>query len=100
MNPEIRKLTARIKRLQARSAEVQAELTVSLAIKEVWPEAWKGDSTVTICAREVVRTMQQALRDRKRGKTPELQECYLLRSDGIRFPLTSKVYWMLKELET
>lgn len=98
MNPQVNEITSRLNDLHARAAELSHQLTGSFAIQAVWPEAWDGNRTVKLVAREVVRTMQKAELDRKRGKIPELKECYLLRSDGVKFPLTSDVYWALKDL--
>ena len=98
MNPKVKQITDRLNDLNKRQGELMHALTGSFAIQAVWPEAWDGGCTVKMVAREVVRTMQKAEQDRKRGRIPELKECYLLRSDGVKHPLTSEVYWTLKEL--
>jgi uncharacterized protein (UPF0335 family) len=95
---EARELIDRLNHLTEKQAKLAKDLEVSYAIKAVWPEAWDGGCTVKLVAREVVRTMQKAEQDRKRGKVPQLKACYLLRSDGVQFPVPAEVYWMLREL--
>ena len=91
-------LARKLSALEEEKARLSKELTASLMIQEVWPDAFKEGNSCKLCARETVRTMQQAEKDHKVGKVPELQRCYLKRSDGVEFELNAETYWTLREI--
>ena len=97
MNKAI-ELARKLSEMEDHKAALSKELTASLMVQEVWPEAFEGGCSTKLCARETLRTMQQAEKDRKAGKVPELQRCYLKRSDGVEFELDAATYWTLREI--
>lgn len=98
LNSKMLELSASILDKTLRSAKLGLELVGSLAIQALWPDAWLNGCTVKLCACCTAYDMQRAERDVKRGKVPTLKSTYLLRSDGVQFPISSADYWRIKQL--
>ncbi len=88
-----------IARKEARAAELARELAGSLRVRAVWPDAFANGCSVTLCATEVMRTMQQYRADVKRNPDahPPLKRAFFRRSDGVEFDITSDQFWQLKK---
>ena len=94
---QIAELSAALAEKHEQARRLALELCASIRIEDIWPEAFKGGQRCTLCARESIRTMEQARFDAKRGKLPALQEMYLRRDDGARFELDAATYWILAQ---
>lgn len=95
---QIARLGADLVDKQRRANGLALELAASLAIRDVWPEAWDNGCTVKLMARETLRTMREAERDARAGRQPKLSRMWLQRSDGACFELDAVTYWSLKAL--
>ena len=91
MNQPAKEVISEISRLAAKRNNLLNELSASLDVEGVWPDAFEGGQRCRLRACETGYTWQQA----RAGNRPEINSAYLQRDDGVCFPITSDQFYQL-----
>ena len=94
---KVAELAAEIARKESECARLARELANSLRVQAVWPDAFKGGHSCTLCARMTQRDADRVDILKRRGKRPELKRAFLRRGDGVEHDIDAATYWELRD---
>lgn len=81
-------ISTKLEKAHAKSADLAAQLVVSFGIKAIWPDAFKGGQTCSLCAVKGMKPYPS----REQG----IARAWLKRADGVKFDITVKQYEELR----